>query len=225
MVRIRRLVLLILLTTAAVAWSEQAVVEYVDGDVWIVRAGQSARTRADFGSFLGKGDLIITGSRATAVVSLGVASQVKLREDTEVAMDDLLGAGSVELRRGGVFARVRDTADAAARRFQVTTQTVVAGVRGTEFFVAFGRTIDELPDLWLCVNTGAVDVSVVDTGDVTTVNAGEGINILAGRRATTPRFYPWTLELNWNFDPAQGPIADDADLDGAYSDLLDQDYD
>ncbi len=225
MVRIRQLFLFVFLAAAAIVWSDQAVVDYVDGDVWIVRAGQSARVRADFGSLLGEGDLIITGARGTAVVSLGVSSQVKLREDTEVLMDDLLGAGSVELRRGGVFARVRETTDAVARRFQVTTHTVVAGVRGTEFFVAFGRTIEDLPDLWLCVNAGAVDVSVIDTGDVTTVNAGEGINILGGRRATEPRFYPWTLDLNWNFDPAQGPVADDTDLDGAYSDLLDQDYD
>ena len=42
-------------------------------------------------------------------------------------------------------------------RYTVRTETAVAGVRGTEFFVAYGRRIDEHPDVWLCVNSGAVE--------------------------------------------------------------------
>ena len=61
--------------------------------------------------------------------------------------------------------------------------------------------------------------------EVETVEEGEGINILAGLRATEPRFFPWTLKLNWNFDPDSGKIVDKTDLDAAYADLLDQDYD
>ena len=98
-------------------------------------------------------------------------------------------------------------------------------MRGTEFFVAYGRTIEDEPDLWLCVNEGAVEVSVPSTGQSVVVEEGEGINILAGLRTTEPKFYPWTLELNWNFDAESGGVFDDTDLDGAYADLLNQDYD
>ena len=222
MTRARLLILFTLLGTALA--SGQAAIDYVDGDVWIVRSGSATREPADFGSALAPGDRIVTGANGTAVVNVSEGSQIKLRENTEVVMDDLV-AGSVELRQGGVFARVRQTAGTASRRFQVTTQTVVAGVRGTEFFVAYGRTIEDLPDLWLCVNEGAVDVAVAGTDSVTTVNAGEGVNILSGARVTEPRFYPWTLDLNWNFDAQDGPVLDTTDLDAAYGDLLDQDYD
>ena len=101
---------------------------------------------------------------------------------------------------------------------------MVAGVRGTEFFVAYGRTVDIEPDIWLCVNEGSVDVAIVKTGESVIVNEGEGINILAGNMLTTPEFYTWTEDLNWNTDPDSGSVLDDTNLDSAYSDLLDQDY-
>ena len=196
-------------------------IEYTEGDVWVESGGQ--RMFADFGTDLSPGDLVITGENGVAIVRVSESSQIKLRENTTVALDDVAGGGSVELRQGGLFARARRVV--ATRAFQVRTPTVVAGVRGTDFFVAYGRTIEDRPDLWLCVNSGSVEVKIPQTGDVTVVNEGEGVNILAGLRTTQPRFYPWTLELNWSFDPAKGDVRDTTDLDGAYADLLDQDYD
>ena len=49
-------------------------------------------------------------------------------------------------------------------RFSVQAQGAIAGVRGTEFFMAYGRTIDEKPDVWLCVNSGAVEVAIPGDG-------------------------------------------------------------
>jgi len=57
------------------------------------------------------------------------------------------------------------------------------------------------------------------------VREGEGINILDGVRLTDAQPYDWTRELNWNMDPDRGEVYDDTDLDQAYADLLDQDYD
>ncbi len=70
-----------------------------------------------------------------------------------------------------------------------------------------------------------MEVTVPQTGESTVVPKGEGVNILAGIRVTDPRFYEWTTELNWNFDPDSGEVIDETDLDQAYADLLDQDYD
>lgn len=211
----------LMLVSGALSAADVLRIEYVEGDVWVESGGQ--RMFADFGTGLSPGDLVITGENGVAIVRVSESSQIKLREKTTVALDDVAGGGSVELRQGGLFARARRVV--AARAFQVRTPTVVAGVRGTDFFVAYGRTIEDRPDLWLCVNSGSVEVKIPQTGDVTVVNEGEGVNILAGLRTTQPRFYPWTLELNWNFDPAEGGVRDTTDLDGAYADLLDQDYD
>jgi len=212
----------LLLGLALVAGAEDGRVEYVEGEVWIESSG--ARAVADFGSPVSAGDLVITGSDGTAIVTVGAGSQIKLREDTVVEIHSAATRGSVDLREGGIFARV-NRAVAGGRAFQVSTPTVVAGVRGTEFFIAYGRTIEDLPDVWLCVNEGSVEIAVRDVDSRTIVNEGEGVNILSGVRTTDPRFYPWTTDLNWNFDPDAGEVRDTTDLDGAYSDLLDQDYD
>ena len=74
------------------------------------------------------------------------------------------------------------------------------------------------------MNEGSVRIDVEETGDSTTVRAGLGVNIVGGTRLTKARRYPWTRKLNWNVDPATGEVVDNTDLEQAYSDLLDQDY-
>lgn len=206
--------------------ADQGVLEYFDGEVTVVRSEDEFF--ADFGEPLEQGDLVITGPDTVAVIQLNSRAQVKLRENTKLWIDSLVEqASQVSLDTGGVFAKVTRVAGiaAGAEEFKVRTPTVVAGVRGTEFFVAYGRTVEEEPDLWLCVNEGSVEVSVPTTGQSVVVEEGEGINILSGLRATDPKFYPWTQKLNWNFDSESGEVFDDTNLDEAYADLLDQDYD
>jgi hypothetical protein len=217
---------LVLLAVAGAAFANEGVIEYVDGQVSVEHVGDTFE--ATFGMAVSEGDVVATGSDGVAVVRLNDRSQVKLRENTRIRVESVGRQAAIALRSGGVFSRVARQTTAAARDirgFEVRTPTVVAGVRGTEFFVAYGRTIDEAPDLWLCVNEGTVEVEIPQSGEATLVEEGEGINILAGERATRPRRYPWTRDLNWNFDPAAGDVVDRTDLDAAYADLLDQDYD
>jgi hypothetical protein len=70
-----------------------------------------------------------------------------------------------------------------------------------------------------------VEVAILDTRDTLIVEEGKGINIIGGTNLTSPQRYPWTRKLNWNMDPAAGAVEDRTDLEQAYSDLLDQDYD
>jgi ferric-dicitrate binding protein FerR (iron transport regulator) len=128
---------------------------------------------------------------------------------------------NLALNKGSVFAFVDPD---EKRPFEIRTETTVAGVRGTEFFMSYGRLIEENPDIWLCVNMGVVEVAVEGRDETVSVEAGEGITIPGGERLTDPRFYEWTTELNWNTDPEAGSVMDETDLDGAYADLLDQDY-
>ena len=193
---------------------------YTDGEV-LVSQGTN-ETEAFIGMKVGEGDSVETLEGSLAVIRLAEGTEIKMRESTVLSLDSLGSRVSVNLTRGGVFSRVyRQAVD----RYDLRTQSAVAAVRGTEFFVAYGRTIDEKPDIWLCVNEGSVEVSITETNEKVVVEEGLGINIVGGVKLTSPRFYPWTRELNWNTDPGAGEVKDRTDLDQAYSDLLDQDYD
>jgi ferric-dicitrate binding protein FerR (iron transport regulator) len=205
---------------AAPLMAVEGQVVFTEGEV-LVRSG-STETDAHIGLEVGEGDVIETLDGSIAVIALNEGTEIKLRENTVVELDSLDREVSVALSRGGVFSRVvGQTVD----RYSVKTEFSVAGVRGTEFFIAFGRTIEENPDIWLCVNSGSVEVSILATDETVIVEEGLGINILGSKRLTEPKFYPWTTKLNWNMDPDAGQVVDDTDLDQAYSDLLDQDYD
>ena len=213
-----------LLVVAGAAAQEGRIV-YLEGDV-VIRSRSAGEFFAQLGDPVAAGDVVETLDDGYAIIELNDRSSVKLRENTELVIDSLSDEAAVTLRSGSVFARVQRAAGAiTGRAFEVRTPSVVAGVRGTEFFVGYGRTIEDGPDLWLCVNEGLVEVAVASTGESALVAAGEGINILSSSRITDPRFYPWTRELNWSFDFESGDVYDDTDLDQAYSDLLDQDYD
>lgn len=216
----------VLLLVAAPVFAEDGFIEYVDGEVEIT--GPAGTVDAEFGMVVTNGNVVTTGPAGVAIVRLNDRSQVKLRENTQLRIDSVSEQAAVTLNTGGVFARVARRTVGAARRvvsFEVRTPSVVAGVRGTEFFVAYGRAVENEPDLWLCVNEGSVEVAVPITGQLTIVEEGEGINILGGLRATEPRYYPWTRELNWNLNPDAGEIADHTNLDALYADPRDRDYD
>ncbi len=212
------MILCFLSSPAAFAMNGQVL--YMEGDV-TVRSGSQEREAA-IGDSLGAGDVVTTGSASLAVIDVGNATTLKLREKTTLALDSIGEQTAVTLTAGGVFTSI---VRKLAGGFSVRTSSAVAGVRGTEFFVAYGRAIDRLPDVWLCVNQGTVEVTLPESGRSVLVREGLGINIVGGAKLTTPRRYPWTRRLNWNMDPAGGTVIDRTDLEQAYSDLLDQDYD
>jgi len=196
----------------------QAVVDYVDGEAWVNRSGE--RVELSIGDEALIGDTLFTGPRTTLILALNQGT-LKLQSSTSLRLDNITEEVNLHLNAGGVFSKVRP---GRTSPFQIRTSHMVAGVRGTEFFISFGRQIDEVPDVWLCVNTGTVEVGLLDQEKSVLVEAGKGINVLGGSKITDPQFFPWTLELNWNMDPKSGKVQDNTDLDGAYSDLLDQDY-
>ncbi|AFG36837.1 FecR family protein [Spirochaeta africana] len=206
--------------SGAALWGQQGRVVYLLGSVQLHRA--AGTTTAVIGSATEVGDIIETGSDGTAIIALADGAEVKLRENTSLRIDSLGDDILVNLESGGAFAQVSGRVQRESR-FRMQARGTVAGVRGTKFFMAYGRTIEDEPDIWLCVADGLVNVAA--GGQSADVRAGEGINVLASARVTQPRFYPWTLELNWNMDPEAGDVVDRTDLEQAYSDLLDQDYD
>jgi hypothetical protein len=197
----------------------EGFLEYFAGPVEVVRGG--SREHPEIGMPLFPGDVIKTGRGSTAVVSLQDGVEIKLRENTEINVSALGGNVEVKLLSGSIFSRVLEKLKGT---YRVRTDTVLAGARGTEFFVAYGRTIDRHADVWLCVASGIVEVSVTGTRESAVVKAGRGVNIVGGTKLTRPKRYKWTLDLNWNMDPGKGSVEDHTDLEQAYGDLLDQDY-
>ncbi|MBI2362663.1 MAG: FecR domain-containing protein [Elusimicrobia bacterium] len=212
------LLLTAILSLPARAASPAAVLVAVEGPVSVESAGKTRAAKK--GDALADGETVAAGPRALAVIEMPDGSRLKLRESTSIRVI-LSGETGAFLNSGGLFARVTKGLN---RRFSVTTPNAVAAVRGTEFFTAYGREGGDGRDLWICVGKGAVEVKADASPQAVLVKQGEGVLLPGGRRTTKPQFYQWTTKLNWNMDAARGPVADRTDLDGAYSDLRDQDY-
>jgi ferric-dicitrate binding protein FerR (iron transport regulator) len=197
---------------------------HASGDVTIgsKEGGRLGRS----GALVDNGESVTTAAGAVAVVELPDGSRLKLRESSRASVawpgPDSSAASEVFLSFGSVFAKVAKQLD--GRTFSVRTPSAVAAVRGTEFFTAYGRAHGKSRDLWVCVNEGAVEVKTSKSGKGLLVPAGKGVLIKSGLDLTKPQAYDWTKSLNWGMDAEAGPVEDKTDLDGAYSDLLDQDY-
>lgn len=177
------------------------------------------------GSALAPGEAVTTAAGAVAVIELPDGTRLKLRELSRLAVT-LQGPKApvteAFLSFGSVFAKVQKRL--AGQPFSVRTPSAVAAVRGTEFFTAYGRAKGKDRDLWVCVNEGAVELETKKSSKPLLVPAGKGVLIKSGLDLTKPQAYDWTKTLNWNMDADSGDIEDKTDLDGAYADLLDQDY-
>ncbi|MDA3939189.1 MAG: FecR family protein [Spirochaetia bacterium] len=211
------IIFLILIHTTI--YAEDGTIAYFDGDVTVQRDGSIFD--AEFGLPVFQGDIFETAKDSLLIIQLTNKGELKLKENTLLILEKVSTDTSIVLNKGSVFSRVNKIVRGS---FSIRTPSMVAGVRGTEFFVAYGRTIETEPDVWLCVNEGSVNVELSKTGESVLVKEGEGINILSGSKLTKPVFYPWTEELNWNNDPGKGSVRDVTNLDSAYEDLLDQDY-
>ena len=205
------LFIIALLPLSTLVPADDGLISYFDGDVSIRRGNTTLE--ADFGLPVFQGDVLETGSNSLLIIQLNSKGELKLRGNTILILEATGKETSIILNSGSVFAKVNKLVNSS---FSVRTPSMVAGVRGTEFFVAYGRTVETEPDVWLCVNEGSVNVSLIKTGDSVIVNEGEGINIISGRKLTEPVFYPWTKDLNWNTDPNTGSVIDKTDLDSLY---------
>ena len=208
-----------LLFTASPAEAASGRLDAAHGLVTVSRAGKTSAVKTGFE--LKGGDEVQTGKDAYALVTLDDGSKMKLRSDSAVSLAKDGALTEIFLRLGGVFTKVKKRAQGQGG-FHVRTPNAVAAVRGTEFFTAYGRKKHRGTDLWLCVNEGAVEVSASKKSVL--VKAGSGIVIKGGSDLTAPEAFEWTKTLNWNMDPEKGKLEDKTSLDGAYSDLLDQDY-
>ncbi len=123
-----------------------AVVVYVQGTVTIIKTDGSERAAA-LGSEVSESDTLATGAASQVRVRLFDKSLVRLGQASKAQMSQLRFDGaesksvSVKLMVGKLWASVSKLVSAGSR-FEVSTQSAVAGVRGTEFAVLLGSSGD-----------------------------------------------------------------------------------
>ncbi|GAB4443485.1 MAG: hypothetical protein OHK0011_25770 [Turneriella sp.] len=211
----------LLLAPACLFAGEAGKITFLSGQVEI-DSGKGWQ-KASLGGMLNESDKIRTGSPGTLLVQLKSGAVLKLKSDTQIVLSQVGNATTVDVESGALFSKVGKRAE--GQSFRIRAQTMVAAVRGTEFYFAYGKKKKSKADLWLCVNEGQVNVTDSATKSDVNVNAGEGIVIPTDKQIPKPRAYAWTKKLNWNMDASQGPVEDKTDLKGAYKDLLRNNYD
>lgn len=213
------------LAAFAVHAEPTAEVTFVHGQVVIISGGNPKPITT--GQIFHHGEVLRTGPKSTAIVTLNEGSKVKLNENSVLLASQLDegaatgGAVDIELQAGSAFAKVTKRKE---NKFRIHTKSATMGVRGTEFFAGVSAP-DDKGDLWMCVREGSVEVTDDATEQSVLVPAGKGVSKPAGKPISDVRAYAWTKKLNWNMNPGSGSVFNKVPMDAVYLDLLKRDYD
>src|SRR5919108_896618 len=193
-----------LILTAGPAQSRQfATFHLQEGTVEIQRAGQGAFDEAAEGQTLREGDVIRTGLDGRAEIEYFDGSITRLDYNTTftiVALEDQAETGTTVIEAdqasGGTFSRVVELSGSDSR-FETSTPTAVASVRGTDYFVL----IDQDQTQIVGVIEGVVQVGGM-AGDEVGLTALRGVNVSTSGELGDPFDLPPELLnsdfLRWN---------------------------
>jgi hypothetical protein len=219
--KIRKMTLIAILFLTGALAADAGKLTFVAGQVEI-NSGKGWQ-KAQLGTVVNEADKVKTGAKGTVIISLKSGATLKLKSDSQITLSAVGNATTIDVGAGAVFSKVDRRQ--AGQTYQIRAQTMVAAVRGTEFYFAYGNKKKEKSDMWLCVNEGKVNVVDSGTSSNVDVNAGEGIIIPTDKAIPKPKAYTWTKKLNWNMDSAKGDVEDKSSLKGAYKDMLKNNYD
>ena len=174
MKRIVTLLVFALVLASGVYAEKVAVISKVQGDVLIQKAEDfDYNTPVTMGMILENNDQIKVNDGFAVMLLLDDKSQVKLRENSEVAIalvEDIGGTGyHVRLEYGQALTKYEKGADFG---FQLHTPTSVASIKGTAFWtITDPETGDQV-----IVTEGQVDVMNNLTGMISTAGPGQTVN-------------------------------------------------
>ncbi|MBN2049013.1 MAG: FecR domain-containing protein [Spirochaetales bacterium] len=166
--------MLLLVLAAGFLPAQNADVVYIDGWVDLKRAGGGVE-EAFFGDLVRVGDSVITGVDGTAELARGTGAHIFVSEDTVFTL--------METERNGERQTVLScTLGSVAFKFQkmtekeplVSSPSLVAGIRGTEFTVYTAADGSSL----VAVESGRVDIEAA--GETVSLEAEEGVEVRPG---------------------------------------------
>ncbi|CBW25861.1 conserved hypothetical protein [Halobacteriovorax marinus SJ] len=195
---------------------------YVKGIVK-VKTGENV-SNAEKGSPLKNKSIIQSGKDSLAIISLSDGSKIKLNSESKIIVSISKNEPpQVGLFNGSSFFSVLKSKVMKQDKFIVKTKNAALGVRGTQFFVSYGKKSGQ--DEWMCVNEGEVAVRPKGKATKVLVKKGEGVQIKSKQEVSTPKPLAWTQKLNWNFNENSSELENKVNIEDAYTDILDQDYD
>lgn len=145
-------------SAAAVEISDdtQGLIVFLSGDVFLNRDGEEEYL--NIGDTVSQSDLIKTEEDGYCEIQLGDIAVIRMDANSILQIQSLISSSDgsrigIELERGTVLCKVKKLLDDDS--FQVKTNTVVCGVRGTQFSVSSNQKADTL----LAVKEGAVAIT------------------------------------------------------------------
>jgi hypothetical protein len=198
------------------AFAQKASVTYVEGTTNIKSSAGSLRA-ADFGSQVTYGESVITGKDGQAELKLENGSTIRVAENSVFSYSNVgTGKESRQVLATTVGKVAYKLNKATGKPPVIQSNSMVAGVRGTEFTVLAGRDGSSLIE----VTGGIVDVE--SQGKLVTLVKDEGVEVAPGKapgaKYTRPGreldFSDWNKGKTDAFlaDPVAGLAAVDAQL-------------
>jgi hypothetical protein len=131
----------------------EVTVTYLEGSVLV--DGKEAL----FGQTLSPGTLIETGRDSLCELQFGGGNIMHIEEETLVRINIGKELHTLDLQRGGlqaVFNRLTEIS--AGEKFQLSSPTMVAGIRGTVFYLR----VEDASNTYLCTCYGTIDQGPAD---------------------------------------------------------------
>jgi hypothetical protein len=169
------------------------------------------------------GTIITAGKGAIAVLKFDNSSTVKINQNSSVVLkkyEKEKKATRFSLLKGSGFFQMDPK---AGGKLSVQAKTVAMGIRGTHFFVSYGKK--KKRDVYMCVQEGKVAIRGKKQKKPVLVKAGQGVVVAEGLESSKPSYLPWTKDLNWELDPKKKDLENKISIEEGYADPLDRDYD
>lgn len=210
--------LLVSLMSGALAADGKVV--FIKGDAFV--NNKQIKMNATFNY----GDTFSTGNESMAVIRINPGLQLKLKANSELQIKKpkkIRKSNGKEftyiLNMGEIFIKAKKN---KINKHNFVAKDSVMGIRGTEFFISNSKKAKK--NIWMCVNEGAVEVSVGSNKKSVLVKAGQGVQINSEKLPEVKQ-YKWTKDLNWNMQGSYDEIKDQTDIQNINYDLESFDYD
>lgn len=142
--------------------SLQAKVTFVSGDVTVKDETGKEKPKPTIGSLLEINDTVITANKSAIEIDLGKGSMVRIKSNSEFSVRKLLSSSSKteqEVFLGRGMALINVNKQKKEDIFNITTPTVIAGVRGTKFQVEVNPQKDAKESTRIVVAEGSVAIT------------------------------------------------------------------